>query len=242
MREVERRCAVEHHHVDHQFIGVQFFIHHENLDAPRAAVRPVPLCPAVRRFDDIDETGSRFNLKHAVNIAAVNVHACRGVERDVLEGEFSFVHGQIRRGCTTDEDGDGGVVVASIGVGRDVFVRIDGERHRCRADHHVGGHGPVDQNPLFCVRRHRRHGLSQHRAVGGHDFHDRRWSRQHAAVLCRQGETQNVPGQSVVADRSAQGGGVPVARALNDDGACLGDEVDANHAQILNDGGRSNDL
>ena len=178
-----------------------------------------------------------LNLEFTVHIAAVNVKASRGVQRDVFERVLPFVNGHGGRGCASNEDGKGGVVVTPVGVRRHVLVGVDGERHGGRADHHVSGNGPVDKDPFFSVWGNGWNGFSKDSVVGRFYFHDGGRGRKHPTVLGGEGETQHVAREGIVADGGAQRGGVAVSCSLNDDRTGLSDEVHAHDAQILNDGG-----
>ena len=178
-----------------------------------------------------------LNLEFTVNIAPVNVKASRGVQRDVFERVLPFVNGHSCRGRASNEDGNGGVVVAPVRVRRHVLVGVDGERHSGRADHHVSGNGPIDQDPFFSVRGNGRNGFSKNGVVRCFNLHDGGRSGQHPSVLGGEGETQHVAREGIVADGGAQRRGVAVSCSLNDDRAGLSDEIHTNHAQVLNDGG-----
>ena len=154
--EVEVWISVEYCDVIFYDVNVEFFIGYNEFHAPLPIIGPIPLGPAIFSFNHIYQAGARFDFEFTVDFTAVLIETFCCVQGDVLKGVFACIHVEGSSWCTSDEDVDLSVIVASIGIFSDKLIRVNRERKGLVADCGHCWNCPIHRDALFAVRRYSR--------------------------------------------------------------------------------------
>ena len=151
--EIEVWISVEYCDVVFYDVNIEFFIGYDEPHAPLAIIGPIPLSPAIFSFNHIDQAGARFDFEFTIDFTAVLIETFCCVQGDVLKGVFACIHVEGSSWRTSDEDVDLSVIVASICIFSNKFIRVNRERKGLVAN---GGHCwncPVHRDAFFAVGR-----------------------------------------------------------------------------------------